>query len=338
MAVHLVATEPEDFIPVLGGTYLAGFRQIVNSSTTTTFRNPTFSRIAMLTRSNTQTFLSQTFTPLSEFWFHTRMHVAAESVTTGLMMEWRSAANSDTPNVRIEKAGVNSSTYRIQVSPDGTSWTTIGANFTIANNTLHTLDVRVKFHASAGAVEVYVNGTQVVNFSGSVTSVNNVVDQVFFTCPSPSHDRYYSEVVVADESTVGWDVFTIVPNASGSNSAWLGAFTDIDEAALDMNDFIQGNLNQTVTYNFNDFAGTFLRRPSALLAISVVGLNATGNGVSNVQAAVRVDGTDYFSSNLGMTPTSGLIVTKALFPTNPLTGGDWWGGYLNTAEIGVRTV
>lgn len=336
MAVLSLATEPEDCFATLGGVFNS-FRTIPVTSTNTTFRNPTNSRVSLSTRRTAHEFTMPLFTPSSEFWFHTKMYIPTETDTTNGVFQFRSAANSNNFQVRMVKV-TNTTTHKMQVSPNGSTWNDVGSTFTLAMLTLHTIDVRVKFHATTGALEVYNNGTALMTYAGALVSVNNVADQVLVSAPDSSVERQWSEMVVADESTVGWDVYSLVPNAVGTNVAWANTFAEIDETPVDLTDFIMGSPSEVVTYNFTDIPSSFNKRPARTFVVTLVGQVATGLSGTDIQAAVHTEGVVTPSASLGIAEGAGYLWKQAAFPTQPQTGGNWYTGYLNNMEFGVKAV
>ena len=202
------------------------------------------------------------------------------------------------------------------------------------------IDIYINVHASTGEFRVYKDGTEVLTFTGDTSIDNSNFGRVHFKGQTgTANELIVSQVIAASESTIGWVLATLSPDGNGANTAWTGSYTDIDEFVLDTGDYIEAiatNLVETSTVsNINAAYSTYNVKA---LAVGVHASNDSGSVVSDLQAAVRVSSTNYFSPNLSL-PKDGLNYSKQyIWETNPNTSAAWSQTTVNAVEVGVKSV
>lgn len=216
---------------------------------------------------------------------------------------------------------------------NGSAWTNIGSTFTISTSRA-AIDVKIVCGGS-GSMEVYLGGSLVASGSASMTAVTNI-DKGQFIDNIGGSISYYSQVVVATVSTVGWKFFTRPPTADGANTAWTGTFADVDETTLSDADYI----TTAVADDVETFTRAAITLGSGTVKAVVASMRAKNDGVSpvNVQGALRRGGTNYFSGNLAI--NSGFGPAVAVWETDPSTGVAWVGSdAASTAlEFGAKAI
>lgn len=202
-------------------------------------------------------------------------------------------------------------------------------------------DVQWTIHNSTGVFRIYMNESLIVEFTGDTLQTGfTTIDQLRLSSGSTrvsADQTYFSEVIVADEDTRGWRLATLGVTADGTNTAWTGDYTDIDEIDLDDADDITSDTADQV----HGFAVDNVPAEAAGYSVEavVVGMraNRAASGPQNLQAHVRSGGTDYFSSNVG-TLGLGLLPFQAVFATDPGTASAWAQSGVNAAEVGVKSI
>lgn len=245
------------------------------------------------------------------------------------------------PQYRIGlTAAASTSTFAFQRSTDGgTNWTTMGSTFTLSQNILYIIDLQVKIHASTGEAKVYKDGTLTIDFTGDTTSQDNAVRYVDLR--SAGDFKYWSQVIVADEYTVGWKVNYLEPTTNGGATGWSGGVTDLTTGIY------TGISNKGLHTDTNDTVSTFVlddiyTGASTLVVDSVFvaarGSMSSGTSVSDLKAVVRIGGTNYDSTDsLSRIINDGSEYSDIVkFGTNPSNGSGWTQADVNGIEAGVR--
>jgi hypothetical protein len=333
MAVLTFASETDHVVPTVGTNYQASYARVARATTLTTYKTSN-SRVSLYGRRTVDEFKTKPFTAVAELWLHFIVYTENVTNSTETVLTFRKNS-SGLIQARLKKS-TNSTTYQMQVSVDGSAFTDVGSTFTMTNLAQHEMDIHLKFHASTGAVDVYVDGTSVVAYSGALVSADNLVDEVHFSGEETSNAKYYSEIIVADESTVGWDLIALAPTAAGTHTAWAGAYTDVDETSVTTTDVMWGTTGEQISFNFADLDGSLNRRQ--VKGVAVAGAGQIVHTAADLQALVRVSGADYTSGDLGVDVGLGIIEFRHTFTTNPSTSDPWRVAELNALEYGVKAV
>lgn len=183
---------------------------------------------------------------------------------------------------------------------NGASYTSIALSHTFVNSETYRICVRTYLHASAGYVRVYIDGTEVGEFTGNTLAVAGLttIDRVDLRGSedgSSAQAINWSEIIASSRDLRYARLKTLVPNAAGSVSDWTGAYTDIDEATLSTADMLTSATNgQRELWGVTDFA-TLLT--SANLEVAAVALHAQARrgatGVSQMELVTKISGTTY---------------------------------------------
>lgn len=285
----------------------------------------------------TPTMLSPVFTSVTNCWVHMDFAVSAGSGYSGWIDCLTLFDSTGTARVKLQKNEVGS-LLRL-VYNNGAGFVQAGSDYGVNFTDLQTLDLQVLCNTASGRIKLYNAGTNVLDTGVlSLTGITDISRLMFSGSPSlsPQTDTavYASQVIVADESTIGWKLATFYPSGNGANTAWTGTFADVDEIVYNDGDFISSAVA-------NDIETFTLTGPSlgtsAVKAVAVttrVRRNTTGP--QNLQHALRVGGTNYFGStkalDVGFTPEI------TLWATDPSTGIAWVPGDVAAVEAGVKAI
>lgn len=328
MAILSAGSEADAFNLVAGSSY-------AHEATAGRFE-ATVSRLAMLVTSAASEIRHKFASPVGTFWTHVYLYLESPPGTSQDLILWETTAGTETP-------------YKVIVNSDGT-WTfqryvsaafvTIGTTAaSVLNNAAGVLDFQIVRAASGGIFNVYLNGASIFTFTGN-TNTDSLIGQLRFKgLVGASNEMNVSQIIIADEPTLGFKCVTLTPNANGANTAWTNDYTAIDEAVYDSADFIETNtVNAIETYGLSDIPAGLSTFNVKAVVVATRSSNDSGSTITDIQGAVRLAGVNYFSANMGLTKDGNEYSVQAVFNTNPATAAAWTQAEVNGAEAGLRAV
>lgn len=208
-----------------------------------------------------------------------------------------------------------------------------------AVNALSRWDIHVKVADTGGLFELYRNGVLDADFTsvGADTKLTaaTTINRISFGCIGVG-TTVWSGIIIADEDTRGITLVQRLPNGNGAQTAWTGAYTDVDETGYNDADFItSGVANDVETYTFADLPTEFANSPIAALIISG---RMQGSAISptGIQGVARIGSTNYAEdTERSLTTTFG--PGQVIFAQNPDTASEWTAAAVNAAEFGVKS-
>ncbi len=220
---------------------------------------------------------------------------------------------------------------------DGAAFVSTGITVALAFNTLYALDFEIICGAS-GACRLWVNGNGPPSIGViSDADCNNISSFRFKQGQSTQGNMGWSQIIAADELTVGWKLYTRAPTSNGANTAWTGAFGDVDEAVTNDADFIES----TAANDVETFLGPALTLGSEGVKAVIVSarIKTIASGPQNAQAALRRGGTNYFSANLSGLST-GYVGASGIFEVDPSTAVAWTvaNAVAAATEFGLKSI
>jgi len=207
-----------------------------------------------------------------------------------------------------------------------------GTSFTTA--VLHRVDMQVSSWGVTANVKVYLDGVLKINytgdltFSGSVTSVDSIISR---TGNAP---LYTSEIIVANEDTRTYSLCTLAPNAAGDTDAWTGAYTDVNETAInDSNVISTDTLTQDEQFNLTDLpAGTF-----QILAVKEAARASITSGATATRLALGVKSGGSVNVSGLQTLATAWATFERLMPVNPVTLNQFTMAEINALQSNARS-
>ena len=257
-------------------------------------------------------------TPLvstGELWFH--MDVNTTSIVSGL-----------TPISVLDQSG--NALFGIQSSGSIlVGNTTIGTAQIFSTTGVSTLDIHLK-SGTVGLVEIYVNSQVIFSTSGnySFTTMQNLMLSPVGT------NTNWSQVIVADEITIGFQLATLGFTSSGTNTGWAGPVTAINEIILDTTTYINASTAAlTNTYMTSGISTSYTNIKAVV--ISALARYSTGGGPTNLYADAYIGSTNYTAAmnSIGV----GYSPAIAVMNTNPATNVAWTASDINSAEFGIKS-
>lgn len=203
---------------------------------------------------------------------------------------------------------------------------------------LVTLDIRLR-HGTSGLIEIYADKQIAFSAAGNfalsgITSLvlaPTGVDEV--NASNNETNTIYSQVVVADEPTIGFKLATLAITAQGDSAQWVGDINGISEVVLNDETFINATTAaQISTFQVTDLDPTYTN----IKAIVVSALARFAEvGPKNLDAVVRLNGVNYLTP---MTPLGvGFTAAQAIIQANPSNFALWDINTVNDAQLGIRS-
>ena len=224
---------------------------------------------------------------------------------------------------------------RGQIFPHGGGTPTIvDSGYALDASTYHVINVHHWTEGGNSYLNVYINGS--LDIEASLTSdSNNGFDEIQMIGGIITGDRYLftSELILANEDTRDMRVLTLEPTGDGTHTDW-GAYTDLDDIVAGASYLSPISVGDAQTFTAPTIdSGLLDGMGVAAVAVNVLGAAGVNE---DLQALIRVSGTDYSSSDLGMgAETQG---QQAIWETNPSTAEAWGVDNLSGLEFGFKSV
>jgi hypothetical protein len=243
--------------------------------------------------------------------------------------------------VRLVTSGANT-VWRV-VNSAGTTLATGTTPIVTGSGVWYYLELKVHVSATVGTVELRLNGASTAECSatGVNTGASNI-DNVLIAGTSgfTDHDDTY---VVDTSGSSPTNTFlgdarveTSYPTANGANTAWTGAFGDVDDASPnDDTDYISSSTpGDRETYTITDISvstGVVYAVQTNLVA------RKDDAGVRTIAPVIRISGTDYDGTTTAGLSTSYLGYQQIYDRLDP-SGAAWSIATVNAMEAGVKEV
>lgn len=175
---------------------------------------------------------------------------------------------------------------------------------------------------SAGRVEAYWN-ENLISDSGPIalTSFGDIAyfDVVGYPLTGLNRHRFFSEVVISDESTLQWGCFTVPPVADGADTDGAGTVADVNELDLNESTFIA----LSAAGEKRSFTHDDVNAENYVKAVSVAGRirRVDDTGPQQIRPYLTIEGTRYYGPTFAL--TTGFKNYCHSWSLNPATGTDW---------------
>ena len=193
-------------------------------------------------------------------------------------------------------------------------------------------------NSASGSLKLYIAGTELID-SGTIdlsgtTSLKNFRFYGMTSGPS-TNNIYVSQVIVADEPTIGMRLGSYHPSGAGATSSWTGDYSSIDETVYSDADFIlSATANQVSTFAQTGPALTgYVVRAVGVSTRSKCGVG----GPQNLRHALRSASTNYFSS-ADIALDVGYESQLTIWETDPATSAAWVNTATSTLQPGVKSI
>ncbi|MEK7356508.1 MAG: hypothetical protein AAB250_08665 [Bdellovibrionota bacterium] len=248
--------------------------------------------------------------------------------------------------------GLNGSMQMVIANPHASGWGGIGtvqqtSTGTISTNVWHYIEVRVKCHATAGEVEIFLNGVSfwsVTNANTNVGTANTYQWLTFGGCYANTCNAYYDDFYVVDKSGTTNNtflgpvsVYSLMPTANGSS-------TQMTPTGVASNwDAVNDGTNDTTTYVSTGTTGnkdyyTFEQLPGTVTSVSGVLLKARNTQAASGTRKVILNlknGASVISSTLRALVFGSWVQEYFVADTQP-DGSAWTPAAVNSSEGGTE--
>lgn len=204
------------------------------------------------------------------------------------------------------------------------------------------LQAALTIGSSTGAIQILINGIQVLNVGSLDTqsTANATLNGFQYEVLLVGNNVWIQSLVLATDSLHGQcKVFTAFPTAAGSNSAFTPNPTPN-----------YSNVNsptpQTAQYNSSDTASQIDTFPvtsvpsgnTILTVFASIYAEKDDSGTRTIRTYNKSSSASQTGSTLGLTDGTYAFIGYDAFPTDPNTSSAWTVGGLNSAEWGYEEV
>lgn len=204
-----------------------------------------------------------------------------------------------------------------------------------SQDALYKIDLQIINYGVSGTINVYLNGTLRITYSGnlSLPGITGFNKFVAANGNGYSDECFMSECIVADEDTRTLSLVTLAPNASGDINEWAGAYTDIDDTANGDTDLISADTaGLDAQFELSDMpTGNFHVRAVKMLARA---MDATET--FDLAVGVKTNSAVHLSAPQPLLTAWNAVETLML--QNPETLSDWTVSEVDALQIAVQSV
>lgn len=261
-----------------------------------------------------------------DFWIGCYLRKAGNANNNGFLTLFDTAYSATQGLFAIAQTGSNTGIYRVNYW-NGSAWTAASAEtFTIDSGVLYRIDFHVKIANAGGVIELYLNGVLTMTgaiddtrITDTVTGINKVE---FGNFASSLNRCQWSAMLFADEDTRAMFMAQRLPTGNGANTAWTGAFGDVDEQGITDSDYITSTTagaKETFTHAALPAAwATGFSVEAVAVSYRVSAGQNSGVVTKDLQ---RIGGTDYVGTSLGN--VAQITPVQKVYNQSPATSADW---------------
>lgn len=271
----------------------------------------------------------------TDLWMHAYMGVSdlSGSSTTNYRFRW--VDGSGTEVIRLAHS-YSSNTLTLQYLDNLAAWQTAGSSISVDMRTEQHIDLHAVVNSASGSLTLYLSGTKRIEGTGlDLAHITDLGPLRFYGgFAGLTANTYVSQVVVADESTIGMRVLTVPVTAAGASSDWIGAYSTIDEVVYDDADYMFSDTANDVSI----FAHASTIPTGYTLRAFGIGARAKcgSGGPQNLQLALRASSTTQFSSSIAL--DAGYTANVYVWNTNPTTTTAWVNGDFTALQLGGKSI
>jgi len=336
MTIYFAANEFEAFTITNSGSW--------SISTTAGSYDSTICRGSMLCSNDGSATIKGTLSAAaSSFWLSFDWYGAGGFATGNTGQVMVSLSDGTKNFLRIVGVGGNSSNLAFQKSSNGSSWSQIGSQFTLTQNTRLKLAIQVIISAS-GTFALY-NGTTLLASSSEDTTVYAASCASFAlgvqdTSGVTGWTTRYSQVMVSDVDNRNWKLKTVYPSGAGNDNAWTGGTAgnlNSSSPPTDASPMTSATINQVETFATTDAGANQYSAYSIKAVVTSERATADVNPPSKLDHVVRVGSTNYTSSDI--TPSTSFGPTQVVWATDPSTGAAWtYADFGASVQLGAKSI
>jgi hypothetical protein len=222
---------------------------------------------------------------------------------------------------------------------NGSTWTQVGTFAVIPFATLMEIDIKIVISATVGEYFIYKDGVLMTSFSGDTSCTNNLISLITLgsgVSVLSTNNNIYSQIILADENTVGWKLQTLKISA-GSDANFLGDFSRVNlssyKGASDKS--VSTDIpNARISFDTNNTVVNSLVVDSVWVAGRHIKVGASS--VNNSQLLLKVGGIDYVDATLISAKVGKEEVIKQKWTANPSNSSGWTKADVDALQIGLK--
>jgi hypothetical protein len=267
---------------------------------------------------------------VSEVWLHFgRMYNGFDDGINQPPIEFRDAGG----NVIARLRNVAASQYGLEYW-NGAAFVLLGGTKPFAGNVRHIYDVRIKKHATDGAIEWYFDGV----LMGAATGIalSSFGDISYVRCQHNGGTNFYWSVIASTERTLDWQLWVAPPTANGTDTDGTGVVGDVNELNLNTATFVE----LAVAGEKRSFVHTALTTSNFIkgVAVASVARRVDGTGPQQIRPYVIIGGVRYYGTTYALTVSFARY--EHVWQLSPASGTDWTTAEVNAAgfEMGWEAV
>lgn len=231
---------------------------------------------------------------------------------------------------------------------DGTTWQNVGVVSSVGSGVVETYDLHVNITGTDIQYRIFKNGGSVLNTTSGTSTRFTDISQLWLGDSSSASTNNVgtqitrlSEIIVADEPTVGWKVVSNFPIADGTYSDFTGNYLNVDEFDYnaDVNDSIQTTeANRRSSFQLSDIHSSLTSYEVKGVTISGHVQNNTASTITDQHFFIRVGGIDYNAPDMGIVKDGQVYRKSHTFYNHPGTNAPFTIADIQAMEAGIETV
>lgn len=217
----------------------------------------------------------------------------------------------------------------------------------IATGLWNYIEIKAVCHASAGTVEVRVNGVTEINLTAQNTNPSGSGAYTSVALGSPygglngcrgySGDFYICDTAGSSNNDFLGDirVDAYMPSSEGVTQQFTPTpsgthYSTVDEANPNTTDYVTGSAGQTELFGYTDVANT----PTTIFGVQACSaVNASDAGAASVRNVAHIGSTNYSGSVLALSTSQRYL--SEVWGTSPATSAAWTKTEINAAQFGL---
>jgi hypothetical protein len=214
--------------------------------------------------------------------------------TYSQMTFYDTAFSTSQPIFRLQQTTSSSNSFKGQMW-SGSAWVDVSTeSFGMPSSILTRLDFHIKIADTGGVYDVWCAGAKVITGTITDTLITGVTGINMAEFAGYATSAVYSSLIIADEDTRAMFMAQRLPTGNGANTAWTGAYTDVDETGYTDTDFIAATASgQKESYTHAALPAEWATG-FAVQAVVISGrmMDGQGSGLFT-HGLMRVGGVDY---------------------------------------------
>lgn len=274
---------------------------------------------------------------VTEFWMHFELGVSSATVTTPSNFMTIMNGATEVIGLRfVPTTGSIGTSSAIAVYRAGTLFGTsssAGAWATTATKKIDIWFAQTGF-AGGGALKIFLNGVQI--FSTESLGFSLSFDRFRLTnAAAGGINPRYSQVIVADWSTIGSYLITSAPTGNGNDVAWTGDYLNVDEITLDSTFVTSAAADQRESYTFAAVPTPAANEVIQNVKVEVWAARGALGGPQNINIYSETGGVNQDGPTAALNTTFAPVARN--FAVNPVTSGIWTAADLNNTRFGIQS-